>query len=469
MLLSNALAGAGSALYLHQAAVAQDAQERAEAWESALLGIIMTGLSGADDIYSLIKSYGCRGYKTFHETALKLGRIINPAGSVGAAETFVKGKVRERTAMMVRSLLQQSDATPGLLGQSNVEAMLRILQICGRINPQQYQIASKKSFISGIYSQLKAVHEKESLNSIPSGYELAVLENDSNKVKLMLLSLGSNKFAGFGLQGAEQSSTVELQWQEMTSEDFSFDNKNILLNGISDATLYVEDLKNLPSESLEDELIQQESVLATKFRRFCNKIKYDGENQNILSGVGRFAHENGFKDIRYRVLFVFDPAQESQIDRHYVLLARYKNVMYVMEPSAEEIRYIKIPDIEDVMILREEKWKNAFENSESRVLITYKDFMTEQEAKDYNHTFDIRGNGESVLLSPAGFLELDNTSKPIAFSLFSSHYDSIGQQALLQKKIRANLIKDRLSENSYEFVMSILKEIGIVTLEKKKP
>ncbi|WP_413726706.1 hypothetical protein [Sodalis sp. RH16] len=469
MMLSNVVTGTGSALYLYQAVNAQDRQKRKEAWKSAMLGIMIIGLSGTTDIYSLIKASGYHGYKLMHEAATQLRDVLTLSDSNSVAKAFVKGGARVRAIMLVEALIKENVGQLEILGQNSVGVMSKVLQICGRIDAHQSRLLSEKSFIAEIFSQIRSIHDKASLASIPAGYELILLDNETNKSSLMLLSLGNDRFAGFDIKSLTQPAIFSSHkgWQVVSSDDFIFDKNSVMLNDGSTATLYAEDLHGASLATLGDDMTRHESELATKLRRYCNRFKFDGNTINMFSGVERFAYNNGFYNIRYRALFIFDPVMESQTVRHYVLVATHAEVTYIIEPNAEKIRYINIPDIEDVMILTEDRWRKCFEKSRSRALITYKDFLTEQSARDYYHNFNIKESSEHILLSPAGFVELEESSAPVTFPLFLSYYEGMGQQLLLQKKIRNSIIKDRKSRSSYEFIMSLLKATGTISAGRK--
>ncbi|WP_413732043.1 hypothetical protein [Sodalis sp. RH20] len=467
MILGDMLAGAGSVLQLQSAAREQDAQRRQKGWESALLSIVITGITGAADIYGVIKSYGSQGYALLHEQAGRIGELLKSATTATqVAETFTKGETRDRMVMLVKALVNEEKGRLNILGNNNIKAMLQVFQLCRRIDDETYQFANELYFWDESSSPKIILRERESLRFIPPGYKVAVVDNLTNKLTLLLLSLGNDRFAGFGLQKLDHSLSAS-QWQEVGGDAFIMNNQQLILKNGRSATLYVEDYNVVSTSTLDKEIFSYDDNLALRFRRYCNRFKFEGNLKQALKGVERFAINHGFYNVRYRALFIFDPIINSEVIRHYLLAAKYKNIDYLLEPNAENLRSIKLPDIEDVAILTEDKWTLSFKNSGSAALITYKDFATEQLAQDYQESFMISRDNEQLLLSPPGFSELLQPATPITFSTFLSHYDGVEQQLLLQKKIRKSIIKDQTSKNSYEFIISVMQKAGQLTLNQK--
>ncbi|NDL65575.1 hypothetical protein [Acerihabitans arboris] len=468
MMLSNILSGASGALYIHSAINTKDAQRRKNAWESALLSIVIAGLAGAPDLYLVMKTWGNREYGLIYRAADTLRKMICAGSTIGEAEAFIKSETRERTIKLLNELVKANNAQFGKLGRNSVEAMLAVLRICCRFDVNQHQYISKTTHFAKMFSQKKIIIDKSALASIPAGYELAVTEHGTNNLSLLLLCLGKGKFAGFNVQALGQSLDSSLRWEVVHSDYFNINNEGVLLTSGRSGTVYVEDSLPVSTPAIEMRLTDREGELATKLRRYCNRFKFDDKGDAIFSGVERFAINNGFDDVRFRALFIFDPAMKDQTARHYLLAANQQGTSFILEPNAENLRFIKIPAIEDVAILTEEKWRLGFENSAERALITYKDFPTLQSAMDYHPTYDIAQNNEKLLMSPPGFIELMQPAQPVTYSLFLSQYDGAEQQLLLQKKIRAGIIKDHLSQNSYEFILSVMKNAGVITKNHKE-
>lgn len=467
LMLTNLITGGvSSALYIHSALTAEDPQQRTEAWQSALFSIILTGLGGAADVYSLAKSVGSEGLGVLQQAATKIQKTLNAGSSVRVAETFIKGTTRERTVMLINSLLKETESQMDMFGQNSVQAMIRVLRICGRINDQQSR--NDNTILNAIFSNHKTKVNKESLTKIPAGYEVAIIDKSTSKLELLMLSLGDGKFAGYDLQKVSHLPPSPSGWHAVETGNLEFKNDDVLLSGDRLANAYVDStaVKSLPFSN--NGVINRDSDLMTRFRRYCNLYKFYGNIGEMYHGLEKFAIENGFKDIKYRCLFIFDPKFKESISRHFLLSAKRDDINYIFEPNAEKIRFIMLPEIDDVTILTEEKWVESFEKSGSNALITFKDFASEFEAKNYESTFDVKGNNEKLLLSPAGFSELMGSSHELSYSMLISLYDDAQQSVLIQKKVRSIISNDRSSDNSYEFVLTILKSMGSITQSRRE-
>ncbi|WP_213993217.1 hypothetical protein [Sodalis sp. dw_96] len=467
IMLGNLAAGVSNAIYLQRALDEQDPQKRGEAWHSALFSLFITGLGGAGDLYRLIKAEGSQGYALLNGAVTQLQQVLGRGTLAEEAETFIQGDARERAVMLLKGLLSDTDTPFDMFGKNSVEAMVKLLRMCGRISDAQYQYVLENSAISDILGQKIPIADKDLLPSIPAGNVIAILDNDSHELRLLLLCLGDNRFGGYNLQELEQT-IPSSGWQVVNNHHFRFINDELMLKNGNSATAYVEKFHAELIAPVEAELIERDSAIATKFRRYCNLYKFNNNIEGLLNGVERFALNNGFDDIQYRALFIFDPRLENHTIRHYVVVAKRGACNYILEPHAENISFLKLPDIEDVAILTEEQWGESFKNSETGALVTYKDFATEQMALDYKHTFNIYGDNEKLLSSPPGFIELMAPSAPITFSMFMSHYDGVERQLLLQKKVRGIITKDRKSKNDYEFILSVLKNINALTNAHKE-
>ncbi|HEY0209431.1 hypothetical protein [Acerihabitans sp.] len=467
MALGNVLSIAGNALYLHQVASGQGEGHRKQAWESALLSMVITGLAGAADIYDVMKSYGSKGYELLHDQAAKVVEVVNSAtADTQAAETFVNAGIRDRLVMLMKGLLNENNKHLNILGNNNIKAMLKVYQLCHGMEHEGYHFEREKLLGEETGIPKITIHKTESMSSIPAGYKVSVVDNINNQPTLSLLCLGRGRFAGFGLKKLDQSLS-DSHWQEVGGDAFKFNNQQLVLDNGRSATLRVENYHAMSMSTLSENIFNYDSNFSLKFRRYCNRFKFEENINQLLKGVERFAINSGFDDIRYRAMFIFDPNVSSDIIRHYLLAARYENINYLLEPHAENIRFIKLPDIEDVAILTEDKWTQSFKNSGSTALITYKDFATEQMAKDYRPIFSISRDNEQLVVSPPGFTELMQPAAPITFSMFLSNYDGVEQLLLLQKKIRKFIITDHKSKNSYEFILSAMQKTGRLTLIDK--
>ncbi|TCL04420.1 hypothetical protein [Sodalis ligni] len=466
MMLGNLVAGtASSAFYLQRALGEKDAHRRSEAWHSALFDMIITGLGGADDMYTLIKNEGSHEYTLLHGAAIQIEQALGLGSIGGEAETFILKAAPERMVTLLEGLLRNAEKPFDMFGQNSVQAMARILRICGRISEEQYQYAIENSYMEDILKFKITIDDNAILRSMPAGKMMAIVDNQNHNLRLMLLCLGNNRFAGYNLQELDQT-LHSSGWQVVNNNHFRFINNELVLTNGDSATVYIENFNTEMLAPVTTAAVDRDSIIATKFRRYCNLYKFNNI-EGLLNGVERFAVNNGFSDIQYRALFIFDPRLEAHTFRHYILVAEKDEIKYIFEPHAENIRFIKLSDIEDVTILTEEQWSEIFKNSESGALITYKDFPSEQKALDYKHSFDIYGDNEKLLLSPPGFIDLMQPSEPITFSMFMSHYGGVEQQLLLQKKVRTSIATDRTSKNNYEFLLSILKGINVVTQTHK--
>lgn len=463
MMMSNGLMGASTVLDVHNALTTQDTQRRKDAWQQALTGAFITGIAGDSDTYTAIKKAGKRGFQIINYTVQMLRDLIVTHLMPNGAETFFELSPPERAVMLVAKLVKTSPESLSNLGKNSLQAMMSILRISDSADGIYTNFLSEKQYIKKLFSKNIVLLDKGALKLIPPGYNLAIQDNEKKEITALLISLGEGEFAGFDLRVLGQSGGTFSLWGKVQSDMFNINNEGVLLTKGRAGSILIEDSYAADRSNLHTDILDLEAEVTTKFRRHCNKFKFMDDNDGMLYGIERFANNNGFNNVMYRALFIFDPALEIQTTRHYLVVGSYQNSRYILESNAEKLRFMKIPDIEDVTILSESKWSDIIKHSGSGALITFKDFPTLQLAIDYEHSFNLNDKNEKLLLSPPGFNSLIRQDVPITFSLLLSHYEGAEQQLILQKKIKKSFIKSQECQDNYKLILSVMRHAGVIS------
>ncbi|WP_413737253.1 hypothetical protein ACL2XP_03880 [Sodalis sp. RH21] len=470
IMLTNVLAGGlSSALYADTALHATNKNARKQAWDAALLGVIMTGLGAAADIYNIAKSLNYNDYKTMFTTATAIKNIIiaNDVGKPLAltAAQFIKADTRQRMVLLIESLLRNAQSHTNILGDNNIAAMLKIMKIAKHLNAKYYGLINEPINVNSLFKAVRTIDDRHSLSMISAGYNVAITDSKKERIKLLLLSLGEGKFAGFDLHDITKPAAQGPQWQQIEKNDFIFSGKKLTLRNGETAIVIIEDDRTALVQQSRHDIAALPEKLVTKFRRYCNGFQFDHNTHEILGLMFSFAKKHDFEEIKYRVLFIWSDRFDNIEQRHYLLAAKRKGISFVLDSVPENINYLNLPDMLDANILPEIDWTAGFEQSGTSALITYKDFEEEAAATNYHRVTDLQNADEQILFSPD---EISQWQAPelmsdVIYSQLALNYIETRKQVFLLKTVRAAILDDHSSISSYEFILKILTKTGTLT------
>ncbi|RKS65791.1 glycosyl transferase-like sugar-binding protein [Photorhabdus asymbiotica] len=117
-----------------------------------------------------------------------------------------------------------------------------------------------------------------------------------------------------------------------------------------------------------------------------NKISSPaGQCESLMKPVSDFMRENGFTDIRYRGMFIWNNATEQIPMNHFVVVGKKVGKDYVFDVSAHQFENKGMPDLNGPLILAAEDWAKKYRGATTRKLIYYSDFKNASTATNtYN-------------------------------------------------------------------------------------
>ncbi|XWY09461.1 glycosyltransferase [Photorhabdus asymbiotica UENP] len=117
-----------------------------------------------------------------------------------------------------------------------------------------------------------------------------------------------------------------------------------------------------------------------------NKISSPaGQCESLMKPVSDFMRENGFTDIRYRGMFIWNNATEQIPMNHFVVVGKKVGKDYVFDVSAHQFENKGMPDLNGPLILAAEDWAKKYKGATTRKLIYYSDFKNASTATNtYN-------------------------------------------------------------------------------------
>ena len=474
MLANLFIGGASSGLYIDTALQTTDKHSREQAWDTVLFSVIMTGLGGANDIYSIIKALGSEKYKLLFKSANIIKGVLTAGGNgksiVEIGKNFIKATPRQRALLLVESFLHSKDPHLDVLSTTNIDSMIKVLQIAGRLKSNIKKPLTSLFNVRSLLKAKKVIHDRQALSSIFPGNEVAVIDSKTEEIKLLMMSLGEGKFAGFGLHDIFETDAHNPKWQSIDKNDFVFSNNKLILRNGGSGSVVTEGSSALGIGSIGKGIPDTIEVLDTRFQRYCNRLKFDHLSKKFLSELAFFAEDNGFKEITYRVLYIWSGKFDNVEQRHYLLAAKRQGVTYILEPAPENIHFLNLPGLSSARILPEYEWIAFFKESGSPSLVTYRDFTAEDAAIHYHRIDDLQNSAEKTLITPDEMSTWQSTDRifPTSYSEFAIHYKESSKKLIIIKNVRDEILNDHSSVSSYEFILNILNKSGVIDRNLKE-
>ncbi|BEM90375.1 hypothetical protein SME46J_48450 (plasmid) [Serratia marcescens] len=143
-----------------------------------------------------------------------------------------------------------------------------------------------------------------------------------------------------------------------------------------------------------------------------------GNCESIMAPVGKFMKDNGFDDIKYRGMFIWENGTKNTIpSNHFVVTGKKNGQAYVFDLTAHQFENKGMPDLTGPLILSDQDWAAKYQGTTTRKRITYTDYASPSEAsRNYNalpgHDPLTVKEGEQALTTPRWFETLRNSADP---------------------------------------------------------
>ncbi|MGP3004501.1 putative adhesin [Serratia bockelmannii] len=136
---------------------------------------------------------------------------------------------------------------------------------------------------------------------------------------------------------------------------------------------------NLDTETRASELLQ--SIKNNKEIKAAIESP-SGTCESILQPTANFMRENGFTDIRYRGMHIWDNGTPDTIpSNHFVVVGRKDGKEYVFDLTAHQFADKGMPNLDGPLILSHDDWVAKYQGATKRKRITYSDYNTPSTAR----------------------------------------------------------------------------------------
>ncbi len=207
---------------------------------------------------------------------------------------------------------------------------------------------------------------------------------------------------------------------------------------------------NLNEQLVSIQRIKPERPIATNMQGYFDKIKNNRlikeaitspseKCEFILSEVADFMQKNHFTNIQYRAMLIWNSGLETLPTNHFVVKGIKHGEPYIFDLTAHQFANKGMPSINSPLLLSENEWLGAYQNSFERKLIKFKDFERQNDATMFASIWNTPKvsdpiMGGFILKKPSWYknvladppmplpsnLNLNNPSRNIANKLFMS-------------------------------------------------
>lgn len=105
-----------------------------------------------------------------------------------------------------------------------------------------------------------------------------------------------------------------------------------------------------------------------------------GKCESILSPVGGFMKNNGFSEIKYRGMYIWNNATEQIPSNHFVVVGKKNGKEYVFDLTAHQFEKNGMEQLDLPLILSHDDWVAKYQGATTRKRITYTDYTSPTEA-----------------------------------------------------------------------------------------
>ncbi|MFC5724539.1 hypothetical protein ACFP1Z_30730 [Streptomyces gamaensis] len=134
-------------------------------------------------------------------------------------------------------------------------------------------------------------------------------------------------------------------------------------------------VRNRPTnEHILDDGVLRAGTVADMIRNPAGKCK------DLMGPVASYMKENGFKNIRYRGMGIWDNADQRTYANHYVVVGERGGKRWAFDLSAGQFDNKGMQGLHGPIVDLEENWAKTYADSTTRKLIKYQDFKKPQEA-----------------------------------------------------------------------------------------
>ncbi|MDM5065362.1 hypothetical protein OB934_21565 [Aeromonas salmonicida] len=143
-----------------------------------------------------------------------------------------------------------------------------------------------------------------------------------------------------------------------------------------------------------------------------------GKCESIMLPVGKFMKGNGFDDIKYRGMLIWENGTKDTIpSNHFVVTGKKNGQVYVFDLTAHQFADKGMSDLNGPLILSDQDWAAKYQGATTRKRITYTDYDSPSTATgNYRplpgHDPLIAKEGEQALTTPKWFNTLRNWADP---------------------------------------------------------
>lgn len=106
-----------------------------------------------------------------------------------------------------------------------------------------------------------------------------------------------------------------------------------------------------------------------------------GECANAADIVGEFMKDNGFENIKYRSMLIWNSRNPDGVFNHFFPIGDYQGKTYAFDLTAPQFASKGMPSLAEPMILPEPALMRAYRDASAKALIKYKDFSNLRSAE----------------------------------------------------------------------------------------
>ncbi|MFK0297018.1 hypothetical protein ACIQU6_42025 [Streptomyces sp. NPDC090442] len=285
------------------------------------------------------------------------------------------------------------------------DAVAKVQKMAGIITPQELQAlraVRSNSFEAYLGGAGKEIVNRESLANLPGGYRIAFVVEEGNQRQMIhaMLSTGDSKMAGLNNAGLHKKLSpgfAEVDFKNEVNRNlltFSDDGTTRLLER-GKVRVYAESgtpefriettRPEITSTALSSgESATRDGLLSSARQRSTGEGKTIGkliENpagqcEKLMTPVASFMRDNGFTDIKYRGMGIWDNVSDRTYMNHYAVVGERAGKRWVFDLSAGQFGNKGMQGLDGPIIDLEENWAKRYADSTTRKLIKYQDFDT---------------------------------------------------------------------------------------------